>query len=145
MASLRVIGPGWGYPLVFVALTAPATATAASQPGGGTRALVIAGAIAVAVFGWWRRGVWFANDESLVVVNWVRRRVLPAKGTELEVRMLGGGVWEGGPLDPRRVKTLVLVAPDGTRARIRVVDGASGRRIDKAVDALRTVLAIARD
>lgn len=143
MTSFRVIGPGWGYPLVFVALTVPTTITAASQPGGGARSLVIAAAVVLVLFGWWRRGVWFAGDDSIVVVNGVRRRVLPAKGTELELHMLGGGVWAGGRLDPRRVKTLVLVGPDGARVRIRVVDGSSGRRIEKAIDSLRAVLDIA--
>lgn len=142
MKSVRVVGPGWGYPLVFAALTIPATIGAAGQPGGGGRALFIGVAVAVALFGWWRRGVWFADDERLVVVNWIRRRVLPAEGAQLELVPIGRAELDPDDFDPRRVRTLYLVGADETRVRVRVIDGASGMRIRKAVDALRTVLGI---
>ena len=143
MTSLRVVGPGWGYAIVFGALTVPAVLNAASQEGGLGRALFIGIGVLVLLFGWWRRGVWFANDDHLVVVNWVKRQVIRAEGARLEIKPLGARDWTEDLSDPRRVKTLALVGADGTRVRIRVVDGASGPRIRRAVDSIRAVLDVA--
>ena len=142
MTSLRVVGPGWGYAIVFGGLTVPAVLNAASQDGGLGRALVIGVGVLVLLFGWWRRGVWFANDDYFVVVNWVKRQVFRAEGTRLEVKPLGPRPWTEDLIDPRRVKTLALVAADGSRVRVRVVDGASGPRIQRAVDSIRAVLEV---
>lgn len=143
MKSLRVVRPGWGYPLVFIALTVPAVATAAQQPDGGIRSLVIGGTVAILVFGWWRRGVWFANDRDLVVVNLVKRHVVPVDGTHLELVPLGSAEVAVTDFDPRRVRTMFLVDADGTRTRIRVADGASALRIKRTVEAIQTVLDVA--
>lgn len=143
MTSLRVVRPGWGYPLVFGALTIPAISAAAQQPDGGLRSLVIGAVVAFLLFGWWRRGVWFANDEYLVVVNLVKRHVVPVSGAELELVPLGSAEVSVDDFDPRRVRTLYLVAESGARTRVRVVDGASGVRIQRAVEAITTVLEVA--
>lgn len=140
MKSFRVIGPGWGYPIVFLALTVPAVLGSLQQPDGGGRALVVVAVTALLLFGWWRRGVWLANDTYLVVVNWVRRTVIKAEGTELELVPLGSADVSVDDFDPRRVKTLRLIAADGTSVRVRVVDGASGMRVRRSVEALRVLL-----
>ncbi len=140
MTSLRVVGPGWGYAIVFAALTVPAVIGAAGQEDGLGRAFFIGGGVLLLLFGWWRRGVWFANDDDLVVVNWVKRQVIKAEGARLEIKPLGPYEWTEALADPRRVKTLALVAADGTRVRIRLVDGASGQRIRRAVEAINATL-----
>lgn len=140
MTSLRVVGPGWGYAIVFGALTVPAVVNAAGPGEGLGHALFIGVGVVVLLFGWWRRGVWFANDNNLVVVNWVKRQVIKAEGARLEIKPLGRHDWTEDLADPRRVKTLALVAADGSRVRIRVVDGASGYRIRRAVEAIHSTL-----
>ena len=125
-------------------MTVPAILSAL-QTGGGLRALFVAGASAILLFGWWRRGVWFTNETYIVVVNWVRRTVIKAEGTELELVPLGKADVSGPNYDPRRVRTMYLVAADGTRVRVRLADGASGMRVQKSVDALRTLLATVND
>ena len=45
MTSLRVVGPGWGYAIVFAALTVPAVIGAAGQEDGLGRAFFIGGGV----------------------------------------------------------------------------------------------------